>query len=273
MTKSREPERGLKFYPSNHRYRLDGQWVPGVTTILGCLDKPAIPKWAAGMVAEYVADNPGGIEELRNMGRAPMVHALKNIPWEKRDKAGVRGNILHDYAEQLLHGREVDVAEEDVPVMEAALVFMEDWQIEPLLIEAPCASREHKWAGTLDLVAKYRRPDLGTTGTAIFDWKSGKAMYPEYAWQLNAYAHAEFCLVDGEERPLPECDAAFGVQIRADGYDVAPFAFGPGIYEEFLGIRRTFDAVKRGRGDWKRPGTGYVGAYIQHHHDDEGTAA
>ena len=263
----RAATKGLTFSPGNHQYRLDGQHVPGVTTILGVLDKPAIPKWAAGMVAEYVADNPSGIEELRNMGRGPMVHALKNLPWQKRDDAGVRGNVLHDYAEALLNGEDVEVDDEHVPVMEHALAFMEDWQIKPLLVEAACGSREHKWAGTLDLIAEYVRPDTGHEGVAIFDWKSGKALYPEYAWQLNAYAHAEFCGLGGDEKPLPACDAAFGVQIRPDGYDVAPFAFGPEIYDEFLAIRRTFDIAKRGRGDWKRPGTGYVGLFIQPRED------
>ena len=62
---------GLKFYEASHRYKLDGQWVPGVTTILGVLDKPAIPKWAASQVAEYVADNPDAVEHLRDMGRGP----------------------------------------------------------------------------------------------------------------------------------------------------------------------------------------------------------
>lgn len=258
-------QRGLKFYPGSHRYKLDGEWVPGVTTILGVLDKPAIPKWAAGEVANYVADHPDGVETLRGLGRGPMVQALKNIPWQKRDDAGARGNVLHDYAESLLHGQEVDVDDEHVPVMENALAFMDAWQIEPLLIEASCGSREHKWAGTLDLIAHYVHPVTRAPGTAIFDWKSGKAMYPEYAWQFNAYAHAEFHGLDGDERPMPVCDAAFGVQIRADGFDVAPFVFGPDIYQEFLAIRRVYDIAKRGRGDWKTPGSGYVGLFVQHH--------
>jgi hypothetical protein len=254
---------GLHFYEKSHRYKLDGRWVPGVTTILGVLDNPAIPKWAAGQVAEYVADNPNGVEELRALGRGPMVQALKGIPWSKRDQAGARGNVLHDYAEQLLNGEEIDVDEEHVPVMEHALAFMEDWHIEPLLVEAACASREHQWAGTLDLIARYRHPVTKHEGTAIFDWKSGKALYPEYAWQLNAYAHAEFVGLAGDEQPVPTCDDAFGVQIRHDGYDVAPFAFGAHIYEEFLVIRRANDIAKRGRGDWKQPGSGYVGLLIQ----------
>lgn len=259
---------GLRFNPKTHRYWLDGKPVPGVTTILSVLDKPAIPKWAAAQVAEYVADHPDGIETLRQMGRAPMIHALKNIPWQKRDDAGTRGNILHDYAEQLLRGQDVEVADEHVPVMENALAFMDQWRIEPLLIEAPVASRQHRYAGTLDLIARYTHPATGRRGTCIADWKSGKALYPEYAMQLSAYAFAEFTGLGGDEKPLPKCDAAFGVQIRADGYDVAPFEFGPHVYQEFLTIRETYDIAKRMRGDWKVPGSGYVGLLIQREGDD-----
>lgn len=263
MTTSRPKSRGLKFSPGNHRYWLDGQYVPGVTTILGCLDKPALPKWAAKSVAEYVAANPDATETLRSLGESGMVKALAEIPWQKRDDAAARGTTLHDYAEQLLKGEEVDVTDELVPVVEYALQFMEDWQIEPLATELAVGSREHWYAGTADLFASYKRPDSGHEGVAIFDWKSGKSIYPEYAWQLNAYAFAEFGGLDGNEGPLVECDAAFGVQIRADGYDVYPFAFGPAVFEEFLAIRRTFDVVKRGKGDWKVPGSGHVGIAVQ----------
>lgn len=258
----REPKRGLSFNDKNHTYRLDGQYVPGVTTILGVLDKPAIARWAATTVAEYVADNPDAVANLRTMGRDPMVQALKGLPWARRDDAGKRGNILHDYAEQLLAGQDVEVEDQHVDVMQSALDFMADWKIEPLLIEAAVASREHRWAGTLDLIAGYTRPDTGTSGVGIFDWKSGKALYPEFAWQLNAYAHAEFHGLAGQEQPLPECDAAFGVQIRDNAYTVAPLAFGRDIYDEFLAILAAYRVAKRGRGDYRQPGSGHVGIPI-----------
>lgn len=258
---------GLTFTPGNHTYRLDGKPVPGVTTILGVLDKPAIPKWAAKVVAEYVADNPDALEVLRDAGRPALVNTLKEVPWQKRDKAADRGHTLHDYAQQLLEGVEIDVDQvppELVPVLENAISFLDTWQIRPLLIEAPCASRTDWWAGTLDLVADYVHPVTDLAGRGVFDWKSGKGLYPEYAWQMCGYGHAEFTGLGGNEAPMPNgISAAFGVQIRADGYDVAPMAYSDAVYQEFVLIRRAFDVVKAGRGDWKRPGSGHVGLMIQ----------
>lgn len=256
-------QRGLTFNPHNHQYRLDGEWVPGVTTIIGVLNKEAIPKWAAERVASYVAENPDGVETLRSLGVKGMVSALKEIPWKQRDDAADRGVTIHDYADVILRGEEADVVEELVPVVENAIEFMDDWQIEPLLVEVAIGHRRDKWAGTADLFAKYRRPDTGHHGIGVFDWKSGKALYPEFAWQFSAYGHGEFHGLRGDEHPLPECDASFGVHIRADGYDVAPFKYGPDIYDEFLQIRRAYDIAKRGRGNWKVPGSGHLGVLIQ----------
>jgi hypothetical protein len=62
---------------------------------------------------------------------------------------------------------------------------------------------------------------------------------------------------------VPATDAAFGIHVRSDGYDVHPLAHGPEVFAEFLAIRHTYDVVKRGRGDWKKPGSGHVGIAIQ----------
>lgn len=263
------PTRGLRFTPTTHRYYLDGKPVPGSTTILGVLDKPALPRWSAGMVAEYVADNPDGVETLRAMGRLPMINALKQLPWQRRDDAAERGTTIHDHAERILRGQEVEIDDGDpiLPVVEQAIRFMEDWRIEPVLIEQAVGSREHRYAGTLDLIAHYRHPRTGAEGVAIFDWKSGKAIYPEYAWQLASYAFAEFYGLDGDEHPLPVTDAAFGVQVRADGYDVYPLTHGQQVADEFFAIRSVYDIAKRGRGDWRQPGSGHVGIAIQPRED------
>lgn len=253
-------KQGLVFYPASHRYKLDGEWVPGVTTINNVLSKPGIAKWAASSVAEYVAANRPAVGHLYEGGHGPMVAFLKETPWQQRDDAADRGKILHKYAEQLLRGEDVDVPEVHVPVMESALQFLEEWGIQPVLIEQACASREHKWGGTLDLVADHNHGPR-----AIFDWKSGKRIYASTSFQLSAYAHAEFYGTNGDEHPMAELgiEAAYGVHIRADGFDVYPLEFGPHVYNEFLAIRQVFDINKRAEGDWREPGSGYVGRAVQ----------
>lgn len=271
MTISKLPPRGLRFSPASHRYWLDGKPVPGVTTILGVLNKPALPKWAASQVAEYVADNREAIEHLYAAGRGPMVAALKETPWHKRDDAAARGTKFHEFAERIVNGEEVDVPDEQVPLVENAIRFMEDYDIQPLAVEAACGSREHRYAGTVDLFADSK------VGRAVWDWKSGKRIYPEYAFQLNAYAFAEFHGLNGSEQPIPEgIEAAYGVHIRADGYDVLPLQFGPDVFAEFVTIRRAFDIKKRADGDYRTPGSGYVGLahqLPQENNDDPWSAA
>jgi hypothetical protein len=260
---------GLKFYESSHRYKLDGAWVPGVTTILGVLNKPAIAKWAASSVAEYVADNREAIEHLYAAGRGPMVAALKETPWQRRDDSAARGTTFHDFAERIVRGEEVDVPDAQVGLVESCLRFLEDYNIGADAIAEVCvASRAHHYAGKVDLFAN----------GAIWDYKSGKRIYASTAFQLSAYGNAEFMTdgLGGEEKPLPPVEAAYGVHIREDGYSVHPLAFDADVYAEFLHIRACFDANKRAEGDWRAPGTGYVG--LAHEsppplHDPRGTAA
>jgi hypothetical protein len=274
---------GLYFYPKSHRYKLDGEWVTGVTTRLKVLDKsrPLII-WSARLVAEYVAHNRAAIEGLYAAGPGPMVAALKAIPEQKRDDAADRGNSLHDFAEQLLRDEDVDVPDELVPVVEQAVRFLDDWRIEPLLIEAPVASRLYKYAGTLDLAATYRNPVTHETGVGIFDWKSGRRIYHEAAFQLAGYGFAEFAIDTegrndetpwtGTEFELPKFDASFGVHITAETYDVHPLAFGRDVHEEFVHILRTHEINKRAEGDWRQLGTGYVGIPFAHPDPEEGEA-
>lgn len=260
------PKRGLVFSPGNHSYRLDSKPVPGVTTIIGVLDKSgALTKWAASQVAEYVADNPAGVDSLRSMGRGPMVSALKEVPWQKRDDAAERGHKFHWYAEQILLGNEVDVPESAVPLVESCLRYADEWQVEPLIVEQAVGSRAHWYAGTVDMVARLTHPVTGETGVAVVDWKTGKRIYASAAWQLNFYGHAEFYGVNGDEHPVSDLGitAAYGIQIRADGYDVHPLRYGPDVFAECLTIRAAYDAHKRAEGNWREPGSGYVGRAIQ----------
>jgi hypothetical protein len=55
---------------------------------------------------------------------------------------------------------------------------------------------------------------------------------------------------------------------------VHPLRFGRDVFDEFLTIRRAYDINKRAKGDWKRPGSGYVGISVGNANtDQQGSAA
>lgn len=222
----------IKFSPGNHQYRLDGKPVKGVTTLLsGGLPKPALPRWAANTVAEYVADNPEAIQQLRTMGRWPMVNALKGIPWEQRDRAGAKGTEVHKLAEQIVHGTEVEVPGHLVGHVEGYARFLDAWNVEPLLVERQIANREHWYAGTFDLIAT-------VNGEPTFlDIKTSKGVYGETALQIAAYRNAEFWQDDdGLEQPLPETVKAGVLHVREDGTDFVPVDSSDAPWRCFLHV-------------------------------------
>lgn len=245
----------LVFHESNHRYRLDGAWVPGVTTLIkDGLPAKQLMYWSARTVAEYVADHPDEVEAFRRAGRRPMVNALKEVPWEKRDVAGIKGSEIHALAEKLVHGEEVQVPEHLADYVDSCVDFLNEWKVRPLIVERPVAHRAHWWAGTPDLFGI-----VADGRTVLWDYKTGSGIYESYAYQMVAYSRAEFYLDDdGQEKPIPAVDLCAGVHLRQDGYSVIPIEGDyDQIYKEFRHIAYVAAAGKRARGTKTTPG--YVG--------------
>lgn len=192
----------LKFSEKAHRYWLDGKPIIGVTTLLSKgLPKEALPKWAAKVVAEYVADNEDGVAQLRLMGREPLVSALKGVPWETRDQAAIRGTEVHALAERVVHGDAVEVP----PHLEGHVRGYVDWldtfDAQPVLTECSVANATLWYAGRFDLVADI----LGTRW--LLDVKTSRDIYGETALQTDAYRNAEFYVTDDDpdtHLPMPE---------------------------------------------------------------------
>lgn len=235
----------LKFNERVHKYWLDGKPVPGVTTLLGKgLPKPAIPYWAARTVAEYVADNPEGVEALRTAGRAPMVAALKEVPWQKRDEAAIRGTDVHALAEQIIHGQAVDVPDHLLAHVEGYVRWLDAFAVEPIITEVPVANRAHWWAGKPDAIVR-----LGGE-VWLLDWKTSSGVYGETALQTAAYARAEFYAADpDDEQPMPHIDRTGVVHVTADGSQLYPLAHSPEQIDEAYGVFRHIAYVAQ-RTDW-----------------------
>ena len=146
-------------------YKLpDKSKVPGTTTVLGVLAKPALVPWSNRLglkgikVGEYV-DNLAGI-----------------------------GTLGHDMIMCHLTDKElvtVDYTEEQVDLAGNSFLSYLNWEknhtVEPILVETPLVSEEYRYGGTLYLLATV---DVVNT---LIDFKTGKALYPEHAVQIAAY--------------------------------------------------------------------------------------
>lgn len=229
----------------SHRYAIDGVEVPGVTTVLKkALPKPALVGWAAKSVAEYVADNLAEVAAMTG-SRWDIVNELKGTPYRQRDAAANRGTEVHGLAEELVHGREVEVPEQLAGYVDSYVRFLDEWKPKPVLVEAVVGSRKWQYCGKFDLLA-----DLPSGERALIDLKTSRGVYPEVALQLAGYRYAEVYLDEnGAEQPMADLSitSTYVVHVKADGYDCRPVEAGPEQYKVFqhlAWLARRIDEMK-----------------------------
>ena len=193
-------------------YLLDGHPVPGVTTVLDVLDKPALRGWAARVCAEGAANR---WDELAALPISERITTIKGLPWKDRDEAANQGTRVHGLAAQLADGQQVNVPDELAGHVAACVRYLDDTGLEPLAIERPVAHTGYGYAGTFDLLAR-----IGGR-TVLLDWKTNRSgPFPETSLQLAAYAHATHWLI-GETTELSPFNVPINerwvVWLRPDG--------------------------------------------------------
>ncbi len=167
MTAPAKPKLTLDFTKSHVVYKnKDGKRLPGVTTVLGILAKPALLYWAWGL------------------GRDG-----KKLD-ESRQVAADIGTVAHALCEAHLRGMELDrdnIAPDIVRKAETSFLRFLDWwdreQLEVVHVELPMVSESMQVGGTLDILAK--RQD---NRRVLVDLKSSKSIYDEMLLQAATYA-------------------------------------------------------------------------------------
>ena len=222
-----------------HSYVLDGVKVPGVTTLINNgFPKRALVDWAARTVAGYAVDH---WDELAELPVSERLRRLEKAHNRVRDAAGVRGTRVHKLAHRLALGEQVEVPEEIAGHVMSCVRFLDEWEVEPILIERPVFSRAHLYGGSPDLVARLRDGRVW-----LLDWKTNaKGPYGDMAFQLAGYRYADIYLDDdGQEQEMPAIDECGVVWLRADGYDLFPFEAGPDVFRQFLYIAEVARAAE-----------------------------
>jgi len=232
---------------AGHSYVLDGERVPGVTSILSDgFPKPALVDWAARATAGYAFDN---WERLAGMGPAERLRSMEKGRFDRTDEAKTIGSRVHAYAAEILAGERVLIPDAYVGPVEQCLAFLDDYDVAELAYEAMVINRRWRYCGTLDLLATVNA--LDGSPTAVIDWKTGlSGVYPEHALQVAAYAHAEtFLIGEGDEIAMPAVQVGLAVQLRADSYDVWPLDISEAAYRTFLYVAQvaTFRNLPRGQ--------------------------
>lgn len=216
----------------SHSYvDANGRPVPGVTTLLSKgLPKPALTNWAAGAAADYAVDH---WDTLAALDPSERIKRIKAAPNAARDAAALRGTQLHRLADRLVADGSLPadaVSDAQRPLVDSYVRFLTDWRPDVLATEAACWNLCHGYAGTFDMLATLNGQ------TWLLDIKTSKGVYGSYAYQVAAYAHAEWWDDGTGPEPMPPVDRAGAVHVRADGYDLIELDISPETFRAFLYI-------------------------------------
>lgn len=158
--------------------------LPGVTTVLGVIDKPALLGWAARTGADAAVEamiNGAPPDDAKEKGRKAV--------FTRRDKAADLGTRAHALVEAHFAGESVDVDvsnAEDAKVYACARRAIDaiDAAYDVIMSERALVNLDQGFGGTLDLVVK----DRATGALLIADLKTGKGVHDEVIPQLAAYS-------------------------------------------------------------------------------------
>lgn len=237
----------------NHYY-VDGNGnkMPGVTTILGDgLPKAALINWAANATADYALNN---WDDLSELAVAERLAKLKKARYEDRDNAARRGTEVHSIGERLVKGERLQVPEELRGHAEAYVRFLDEWNVQPVLVEFVVASYKYGYAGTADLIADLTMPD-GQVMRWLLDIKTTRSgVFGETALQLAAYRYADIYIdatraegYEPTEEPVLDVAATGVIHVRADGYSLVPVTAEERQLTQFRYVQQVgrFDATAR----------------------------
>lgn len=150
---------------ARERYKnAAGDTVPGTTTALAILAKPALINWANRLGLLGIDSN------------------------KYKDELADVGTLAHYFITCRLKDEIPEVEEftpEQVRAAERCYAKYIDWEkrnpVSPLLVEAPLVSEIYQYGGRLDLFA------ISNGVFLLADFKTGKGIFPEAVYQVAGY--------------------------------------------------------------------------------------
>ena len=171
----------------------DGRKVPGVTTFIDVLNKPALIPWANNL----------GLEGI-------------NVKDYVNDKADI-GTLAHAMIFSHLKKEEPDLSlysQKQIDLAENSFLKYLGWEkkhtLKSILLEAPLVSEKYQYGGTVDNFCIL--DDVVT----LLDYKTSKAIYTEAHIQVSAYRNL---LKENRKEELKECAILRIGRDESEGFD------------------------------------------------------
>ncbi len=225
-----------------HRYTYEGVVYPGVTTILGSLDKSGpLMGWAARETAtaaiRLIEQLPGMIE---NIGEKGTIAALTSRSNWTRDDAAQLGTEVHALADLVVRGQPTPSMGE---TQRARVLHYAAWwkakqalgwrlRLSEAMVIMPGTPG---WGGTFDTLF------FDEDGrTVLADIKTGKGVYKEAVLQLAAYGMASIVqpatdgILPAQTYPMPLPDRYVILHVTAEGVREIEIAVGTAERMAFL---------------------------------------
>ena len=220
---------------SGYRHPLTKQVVPGVTTVLKMLNKPALLQWAVDQTAAFAVANIDGLlsrTEEQGWGflrwywnRDPLkgdTSDIRNFYNGVRDDAANLGTMIHEWIEAE-HGGGMYPDTTDAPEFFWQMVNVwNEWvskhDVKPIVSEGTVWSKEFGYAGTIDGIWEVDGVRY------LLDVKSSRNIFDEHRMQLAALGNADVLMVEGEdgtwtEELVPAFDGYAILHIRPQDVD------------------------------------------------------
>lgn len=244
----------IVFDEDKHKYTVNGEIYPSVTTIIGATVPKDLSWWGMRVGCEGIytmlhdpnydatwrrgfeeAESPQDYVELLKLAKLTTNHLMR--------KGGEKGDLLHKALEHYALLGEVPDPLTAPPEQRPRYFALAGWLLEndPEFIanEVRTASVKHRYAGTFDFRARFRRGEFkGKTG--LVDLKTTKYIYPESQFpQLEAYEAAEI------ECGADPTDFRAVLHLPPEG----PAAMAPSVdnFNDFLVLLRHYHSIQARR--------------------------
>ena len=198
----------LDFNEEKHLYTIDNKHIPGCTSILQVIAKPALFYWGINQTIEYIKENIKAGQALDELQLKSLLQEARWAHKKKKDTAADIGTFVHQWCEDYIKGLKpaLPINESIKNGVNAFLNWKKENKVKFHLSEQIVYSKKYNYAGTFDFYAEVNGKNF------LGDFKTSSGIYPEMFFQTAAYQMAR-----QEEYPKEKYDGNLILRLGKDG--------------------------------------------------------